>query len=126
MSDGVNRTFQGKRKKPMMFMEAIVDGKIWISGFNVGSQGSLNDINVLITSLLLTDILQGNLLPSYNYKLNGTNRDGTYFPIDGIYLSWAIFINKISEPSTKKESCFSAAQEEMKKDVKRAFGVLLS
>lgn len=110
----------------MLVLKAVTDGEIWIGGGNVGNTGSLNDINVLNPLSLLTDILQSSLLFGYKYKMNETDQDGLYFLIDGIYPSLEVSINTISELSTKKEHRIFASQKAMRKDMERAFGVLLS
>lgn len=118
--------FKGKEKQPTVVLEAIADGELWIWGCNFGSPGSLNDINVLDTSPLRSAILEGKVLPGFKYVLNNKTRECTYYLVDGIYPLWAIFVTTISEPSNRKERRFSAAQEAHRKDVERAFGVLVS
>jgi Plant transposon protein len=59
------------------------------------------------------------------YKINGTEQDWLYFLVDGIYPGWSIFVKTISNPFNKKEKEFSKMQEYARKDVERAFGVLV-
>ena len=47
-----------------------------------------------------------------------------YYLADGIYPQWAAFVKTISNPTGPKKCGFAAAQESVRKDVKRAFGVL--
>lgn len=44
----------------------------------------------------------------------------------GIYMHWEIFVSTISETTNKKERRLSSVQEEMRKDVALAFGVIVS
>ncbi|XP_042415442.1 uncharacterized protein LOC122004655 [Zingiber officinale] len=45
------------------------------------------------------------------------------FP-DGIYPSWSTFVKTIPTPQGRKRQLFASAQESMRKDVERAFGLL--
>lgn len=118
--------YKGKEKAPTVVLEAIADGELWIWGCFFGSPGSMNDINVLDASTLVADILEGRALPSFEYKVGNRIRKQCYYLVDGIYPKWAIFVSTIAEAVSRKERHFCAAQEGMRKDVERAFGVLVS
>lgn len=118
--------FQGKEKKPTVVLEAIADSELWIWGCNFGNHGSMNDINILNSSSLYQSILEGNMLPSFEYTINNRKKNQLYYLVDGIYPKWAIFIDTIRMATSRKEKCFSGAQEAVRKDVERAFGVLVS
>lgn len=109
-----------------MVLEAIADEELRIWGCHFGRHGNLNDMNVLDSSPLVRMIMQGKIFPSFGYELNGRKHNGLYFLVDGIYLHWAIFVCTISDPGTRKERLFVSAQEAVRKDVERAFGVLLA
>ncbi|XP_074377458.1 uncharacterized protein LOC141718979 [Apium graveolens] len=49
-----------------------------------------------------------------------------YYVADGIYPSWPTFFKSISKPLGNKRKYFANAQESVRKDVERAFGVLQS
>jgi len=49
-----------------------------------------------------------------------------YYLTDGIYPQWAIFVKTIQSPLGNKRKYFAKAQEAVRKDVERAFGVLQS
>lgn len=116
--------YKGKEKKPTVVLEAIADGELWIWHAHFGSPGSLNDINVLDTSDTLKKIYSGEFPPSIMYTINGKTRCNLYYLADGIYPNWALFVKTISEPRNDKDKNFSAAQEALRKDIERAFGVL--
>jgi hypothetical protein len=59
------------------------------------------------------------------YKINNTYRDWLYFLVDGIYPKYSIFINTFQHPADEKEKYFVKCQEACRKDIKRAFGVLV-
>lgn len=118
--------FKGKEKKPTVVLEAIADSELWIWGMNFGSAGSLNDINILDASSIVQKILEGEMLPGFSYEINGRQRRLCYYNVDGIYPNWAIFVKTIAEALERKHKMFASAQEGFRKDVERAFGVLVS
>lgn len=117
---------KGKEKKPTIVLEAICDGELWIWACNYGNPGSMNDINILDASSIVEKVLNGELLPDFQFKVNGKPYSMLYYLVDGIYPNWAMFIDTIAEAINKKEKTFSGAQEAVRKDIERAFGVLLS
>ena len=50
-----------------------------------------------------------------------------YFLVDGIYPKWSVFVSTISETEPhSKEAYFATCQEAVRKDIERAFGVLVA
>jgi hypothetical protein len=47
-----------------------------------------------------------------------------YYLADGIYPSWATFVETIPSPPGNKRQLFAHKQEEARKDVECAFGML--
>ncbi|KAK1669335.1 hypothetical protein QYE76_057494 [Lolium multiflorum] len=86
-------------------------------------KSSLNDINVLHKSHLLSWLAKGDS-PTCNYTINGREYTMGYYLADGIYPDWATFVKIIREPGNRAESEFAKAQEAAQKDIERAFGVL--
>lgn len=87
--------------------------------------GSHNDINVLHRSPLFAKLAEGQA-PKVDYIINGHDYTMGYYLADGIYPSWATFVKTIPHPQGNKRKYFARAQEAVRKDVERAFGVLQS
>jgi hypothetical protein len=49
-----------------------------------------------------------------------------YYLVDGIYPSWEMFVKAFQCPQGNKKVHFTRAQEALRKDAERAFGVLQS
>lgn len=120
----------GKETGNTLVLEAICDPDLYIWYSFFGSPGSLNDLNVLDRSTIVQALMDGSfnikLPPDMHYKVNGTIRDWLYFLVDGIYPPYPFFIDTISgaQPNTK-QSNFAKTQESVRKDIERAFGVLV-
>lgn len=118
--------FKGKEKNPTIVLEAICDGELWIWHAFFGSPGTLNDINILDRSRTVGKIIAGDFAPSIPYEVNGTERTLPYYLADGIYPDWALFAKTIKEGTSKKETEHASCQEAVRKDIERAFGVLVA
>lgn len=87
----------------------------------------MNDINVLDRSSIIAGIMDQNFDTKVNpYKINERQRDYLYFLADGIYPSWSIFAKAYPYPSDGAEGKYASRHEHVRKDIERAFGVLLS
>jgi len=109
-------------------LEAIADDQLFMWFINFGSPGSLNDINVLDKSSIVGSLITGDLdLKTEPYYINGTRRDWMYFLADGIYPDWAIFVKTIAPTCQRNEhdKQYAKKQEAVRKDIERAFGVLV-
>jgi hypothetical protein len=114
--------------KNTVILEAVADGSCYFWHINFGDPGSLNDINVLDKSSIVASILNGTLNIKTNaYEINGNRRDWMYFLADGIYPDWSIFVKTIPEPARTNthKAFFASRQEAVRKDVERAFGILV-
>jgi hypothetical protein len=117
---------KGKESDKTLILEAIADADLYIWYHFFGEAGSLNDINILNKSSILGSILDGSFdLKTNPYTINGTTRDWLYFLVDGIYPAYSIFITTINHPQSDMEKHFSTCQEACRKDIERAFGVLV-
>ena len=64
--------------------------------------------------------------PKVDFTINGHSYNMGYYLTDGIYPQWATFVKTIQSPLGNKRKYFAKAQELVRKDVERAFGVLQS
>jgi hypothetical protein len=88
-----------------------------------GVVGSNNDINVLNQSPLFIDVIRGHT-PEVSFTANGHEHHMRYYLVDGISLSWSMFMKGVLVPQQEKHRFFSAKQASVKKDVECAFGLL--
>jgi hypothetical protein len=85
--------------------------------------GANNDINVLDNSPLFDDIL-ANEASRAPYMINGHMYERDYYLADGIYPRWSTFVKSFYATTDEKHAYFKMKQENARKDVERAFGVL--
>jgi hypothetical protein len=108
-------------------LEAIADPHLYFWYIFFGEPGSMNDINTLnkssIVGSILTQAFNTKIPP---YTINGKTRDYLYFLADGIYPNWSIFAKTIGEPISSMQKKYSRRHEYVRKDVERAFGVLVA
>jgi hypothetical protein len=114
---------RGDHGKPTIMLEAVASQDLWIWHAFFGTAGSNNDINVLNTSDVFNDVLNGQA-PRVQYTVNRTTYHMGYYLADGIYPEWATFVKTIPMPQGEKRKLFAQRQESARKDVERAFGVL--
>ena len=115
----------GHVHEPTIILEAVASHNLWIWHAFFGLPGSHNDINVLHRSPLFAKLAEGQA-PKVDYSINGHDYTMGYYLADGIYPSWATFVKTIPHPQGNKRKYFARAQEAVRKDVERAFGVLPS
>lgn len=113
----------GKIGAPTLILEAVATRNLWIWHCFFGMAGTNNDLNVLDNSHLFDRIVSGEA-PACNFVVNGHAYTMGYYLSDGIYPKWATLIQTISHPINEKHKVFAEAQEAVRKDVERAFGVL--
>jgi len=115
----------GKHTK---ILEAIADDSCYFWFINFGDPGSLNDTNVLDKSSIVGGLLSGHLnIKTEPCWINGTRRDWMHFLVDGTHPDWAIFVKNVPPSARRNESdkCYSKHQEFFRKDIERAFGILV-
>lgn len=113
--------FKGNEKKPTVVLEAIEDGELCTWGTFFGSPGISNYMKLLDQLTIVQDILNGEMLPDFEFEINGRRRNLPYYLADGIYPLWEIFVTKMAEAMLQKHRRFANAQEAFCKDVGRAF-----
>ena len=118
--------YQGRYKQPTIALEAACDSNLWIWHYYFGEPGGLNDINVWDRSPLLKAILDGKISElDIPFTINGvTFIHQLYWLVDGIYPLLSRFVKAISNPITLIDREFTAWQENYRKAIERAFGVM--
>lgn len=117
---------KGKARKPNVVLEGIADSEGWLWFMYFGFPGPLNDITVPDKSPTMDRILSG-AFPRMEYSVNGVTCNLLYFLADGIYPDYAVFVKTISNgDNSSKDKNFSRAQEAVRKDVDRAFGIMIT
>nr|XP_019535679.2 uncharacterized protein LOC109407121 [Aedes albopictus] len=117
--------YKGKGKKPTIVLEAVASHDLWIWHAFFGMPGSANDINVLERSPLFSDVYCGRT-PPVQFEVNGTTYTTGYYLADGIYPPLSTLVQTIPTPFGQKRKHFAKLQEAARKDVERAFGVLMA
>ncbi|XP_068311133.1 uncharacterized protein [Pyrus communis] len=87
--------FKGCHDKPTIVLEAVASYDTWIWHAFFGVPGSNNDINVLWSSPLFDNVVNG-WAPEFRYKVNGNRYELGYYLTDGIYPSWSTFFKSFS------------------------------
>jgi hypothetical protein len=115
----------GKPGKPTVVLEAACGKNLRFSHADFGFPGSQNDLSIVTRSTFLARHIDGTFPPQgFTYTLNGVDSDKPYYLADGIYPRWSLFLQAIKQPMTAKEKLFTQFQESVRKDIKRAFGVM--
>nr|XP_009790456.1 PREDICTED: putative nuclease HARBI1 [Nicotiana sylvestris]XP_016512270.1 PREDICTED: putative nuclease HARBI1 [Nicotiana tabacum] len=110
---------------PIIILEVVADYDLWISHAYFGMPGTNNDINVLESSHLFSNLANG-IAPPACYVIQGKEYDIGYYLADSIYPKWSTIVQTIREPRSAKKKYFAMKQESCRKDVERAFRVLQS
>ncbi|XP_060206436.1 uncharacterized protein LOC132634159 [Lycium barbarum] len=113
--------YAGRSGSPTIILEAVA--WIWYAYF--GMPDTNNDINVLESSHLFSNLAKG-IAPPAHYVIQGNKYDVGYYLADSIYSKWSTIVQTIHEPQSQKKKYFATQQESCRKDVERASGVLQS
>ncbi|XP_065869318.1 protein ALP1-like [Euphorbia lathyris] len=117
--------YSGRSGSPIIILEAVADYDLWIWYAYFGMPGTNNDINVLESSHLFSN-LANSIAPPMHYTIQRKKYHMGYYLADGIYPKWSTLVQTIQDPQTLKMKHFAKKQESCRKDVERAFGVLQS
>ncbi|KAL3334478.1 hypothetical protein AABB24_030952, partial [Solanum stoloniferum] len=117
--------YAGRSGSPTIILEAVADYDLWIWHAYFGLPGTNNDINVLESSHLFSNLASG-IAPPAHYVIQGKEYDMGYYLADGIYPKWSTIVQTIRDPHSQQKKYFAMKQESCRKDVERAFGVLQS
>lgn len=120
-------SFIGSKGESTIILEACADHNLWIWHACFGFPGAMNDINVFNASSLHADYLNGTYEHNtdFEYKVDGETFNLVYMLVDGIYPKTARFVKTKAVTVSEKEKRFASWQESARKDVERAFGVLV-
>ncbi|TVU38735.1 hypothetical protein EJB05_12120, partial [Eragrostis curvula] len=121
----IRRLNHSDRGAATIVLEAVASQDLWIWHASFSVIGSINDANVLDQSQFFTEVLNGQV-PRVQFSINKGQYDMGYYLASEIYPECSAFVKTIPFPRTEKERLFARYQEEARKDVERAFGVLQS
>ena len=76
--------YTGRCGSPTIILEAVADYDLWIWHAYFGMPGTNNDINVLESSHLISNLAQG-IAPPANYVIQGKEYNIGYYLADSIY-----------------------------------------
>ncbi|XP_018479657.2 uncharacterized protein LOC108850663 [Raphanus sativus] len=89
--------YSGRSGSPTIILEAVADYDLWIWHAYFGMPSSNNDINVLESSYLFSNLAQG-IAPPAHYIIQGNEYNMGYYLADGIYPKWSTIVQTIHEP----------------------------
>ena len=115
--------YSGRSGAPTIILNVVVDYDLQIWHAYFGMAGSNNDINVLESSRLFSNLAQG-IAPLANYMIQENEQNMGYYLADSIYPKWSTIVQTIQQPQGPKKKYFSMRQVACRKDVERAIGVL--
>lgn len=126
---GLQGHFKKGTEKPhsSVVLEAMADHNTWFWHLCTGHAGTNNDINIWDVSPLLRAFLSDhwNTFINFKFKIDGVEFDKLWVLVDGIYPTIARFVKTISFPIGRAQELFVKWQESCRKDIERAFGILV-
>ena len=87
----------------------MADYDLWIWHAYFGMPGTNNDINVLESSHLFSNLAKGIAHAAY-YVIQGKEYNMGYYLADNIYPKWSTIVQTIHEPRGPKKRYFSMRQ----------------
>ncbi|XP_021617979.1 uncharacterized protein LOC110619028 [Manihot esculenta] len=98
--------YTSRSGSPTIILEVVADYDLWIWHAYFGMSGSNNDINILESSYLFSDLAKG-IAPSAHYVIQGKVYNTGYYLADDIYPKWSTIVQTIREPQTRKKKYFA-------------------
>lgn len=123
-------SYKGKEGVPTIVLEACCDYNLWFWHAAHGFPGTMNDLNILAQSPLVTSIVDGSFAEvekesgAVPFEISGALFNQTFLLVDGIYPCYSRFVRTVPEAITQQEKKFKTWQEAARKDIERAFGVI--
>jgi len=87
--------------------QTIWDVDLHINHFFFGASGSMNDLNVLDISPVLSDVCQDFWPPAYELSFHGRPCTSAYYLVGGIYLKYPFLVAAYPIPLTFVERAFN-------------------
>ena len=117
----------GKNKMSSVVLEAMVDYNTWFWHASFGHPGTNNDINVWDVSDLQKQFLSNefNDTVDFDFEIDGKKFNKLWCLVDGIYPPISRFVKTIPVPVGETMKKFVKWQESARKDVERAFGIIV-
>ena len=117
----------GKNKMSSVVLEAMVDHNTWFWHASFGHAGTNNDINIWDVSELQSDFMSSYFheVIDFPFAMDSERFDRLWCLVDGIYPPLNRFVKTISQPVGETMERFVGWQESARKDVERAFGILV-
>nr|XP_043638157.1 uncharacterized protein LOC122609164 [Erigeron canadensis] len=109
---------------PTIILEAVASYDLWFWHAYFGVAESNNDINDLKQSPLFIPEVNEKF-PEYPFTVNSHRYNRGFYPGDGIYPHWSCFLKAYAYPFARKEKVMKKLQESARKDVERAFRILI-
>ncbi|XP_026384690.1 uncharacterized protein LOC113280256 [Papaver somniferum] len=94
-------THTGHKSYPTCFLEEVASYDRWFRHGYFGVGGSSNDLNVLKSSNLFDDNLNG-IAPPCHFTINWNQYTQGYYLVDGIYKSYYVLVQDYGAPSEDK------------------------
>uniref|UniRef100_A0A0D3DBE3 DDE Tnp4 domain-containing protein n=1 Tax=Brassica oleracea var. oleracea TaxID=109376 RepID=A0A0D3DBE3_BRAOL len=92
--------YAGRSGSPTIILEVVADYDLWIWHAYFGLPGTNNDINVLESSHIFSNLGQG-IVPLVHYVIQRKEYNMGYYLADGIYLKWSTIVQTIHEPDER-------------------------
>lgn len=116
-----------KNKLATVVLEGGVDWNCWFWHASSGHAGTNNDVNIWDMSDLQSTFLSPwwNQYVDFEFEIDGTRFHRLWCLVDGIYPALSRFVKTIPFAFDKEMDIFIKWQESARKDVERAFGILV-
>jgi hypothetical protein len=116
-----------KNKMATVVLEAGVDWNCWFWHVSCGHAGTNNDVNIWDVSSLQQQFLSPwwNQYVDFEFDIDGKRFHRLWCLVDGIYPALSRFVKTIPYAFDRVMELFVKWQESARKDVERAFGILV-
>ncbi|XP_073119752.1 uncharacterized protein [Henckelia pumila] len=106
--------YAGRSGSPTIILEVVADYDLWIWHAYFGMPGSNNDINVLETSHLFSDLTRG-IAPPAHFVQKRIEYNMGYYLSDNIYPKWSTLVQTIHDPRAPKKNILQQNKKRVEK-----------